>query len=74
MSRGFLRNKHDQSSRQLGLRKSLFLIIYHVSYEAHNYNSVGREICAKAAVYFDQSNLLSLRGVRACASGCSWYE
>lgn len=65
----FLGHKHDRSSRQLGLRKSLTLIVYHVSYEAHNYDSVGREICAKTAVCFDQSNLLSLRGVRICASG-----
>lgn len=57
----FVRGKHNRSSRQLGLRKSLILIVYHVSYEAHNYNSVGREICTKTVVCFDQSNLLSLR-------------
>lgn len=70
----FLRDKHDRSSRQLGLRKSLILIVYHVSYEAHNYDSVGKEICTKTVVCFDGSNLLSLRGVRICASSCSWYK
>lgn len=58
----FLRDKHNLSSRQLSLRKSLILIVYHVSYEAHNYDSVGREICTKTAVCFDQSNLLSREG------------
>lgn len=51
----FLRDKHDRSSRQLGLCKSLILIVYYVSYGAHNYDSVGKEICAKIAVCFDQS-------------------
>lgn len=67
----FLRDKHDRSSRQLGLCKFLILIVYHVSYEAHNYDSVGRVICTETVVCFDQSNLLALRGVRIFASGCS---
>lgn len=46
----FLRDKHNRSSRQLGLLKLLILIVYHVSYEAHNYDSVGREICTKTVV------------------------
>lgn len=33
----------------------------YVSYETHNYNSVGREICAKTAVCFDQFNLPPLK-------------
>lgn len=65
----FLRDKHDRSSRQLGLRKSLIVTVYHVSYEARNYDSVGREICLKTAVCFDQSNLLSLRRVRILPVG-----
>lgn len=75
----FLGDKHDRSSRQLGLRESLILIVYQVSYEAHNYNSVGREMCTKTAVCFDQFNLPSLplllseRGEN-CVSGCCWYE
>lgn len=62
MSRGFWVGKHNRSSRQLGLRKSLILIFYHVPYEAHNYDSVGREIRIKTAVCFDQSNLLYEKG------------
>lgn len=58
----FLGGKHNRSSRQLGLHKSLILIVYHVSYEAHNYDSVGREIRIKTVVCFDQSNLLCERG------------
>lgn len=70
----FLRDKHNRSSRQLGLRKSLILIVCHVAYEAHNYDSVGREICTKTVVSFDQFNLLPPQWVRICASSCSWYE
>lgn len=65
MSRGFWVGKHNRSSRQLGLRKSLILIVYHVPYEAHNYDSVRREI-RKTAVCFDQSNLLCERGENLC--------
>lgn len=70
----FLRDKHNLSSRQLGLHKSLILIVYHSAYEAHNYDSVGKEMCTKAAVCFDQSNLLPSRWVRICGGSCSWYE
>lgn len=58
----FGRGKHDRSSRRSGLRKSLILIVHHVAYEARSYDSVGREICAKTAVGFDQTDLLSERG------------
>lgn len=60
--RCFGRGKHDRSSRRSGLRKSLILIVHHVAYEARSYDSVGREICAKTAVGFDQTDLLSERG------------
>lgn len=66
MSRGFWVGKHNRSSRHLGLRKSLILIVYHVPYEAHNYDSVGREICIKTVVCFDQFNLLCERGENLC--------
>lgn len=56
-------------SRQLGFCESFLLTVF--LYEAHNYDSVGRQICTKTAVCFDQSNLLSLSGMRVVAVGTS---